>query len=303
MPRRREPTDSLDLLLDTICNTFGGILFIALLVVILLQLQGEQTAATTEKDVTAADLAALRIELADRIDSERRLRELLDRQRHTLADLAPDELADLIAEHHAVNATHAERQTQREDLLQQSAELAESIEQTHEDLKSTAADLEAAKARVRTLEQQVADQRESRRRELRTPVQHMPHGKREIGCVLQYGRFYIWHRYDGFGQLGGLNTDEFIVLEDGIATVRTTPRPTKGIPIDDSATCREKLSSRLARFAPDDCYIAVVTRPDSFAEWQVLRNHLAEQGFEYRLMPFNDGETITDRGGSGSRVQ
>ena len=36
MSRKAAPVgDSLDLLLDTICNTFGGILFIAMLVVIL----------------------------------------------------------------------------------------------------------------------------------------------------------------------------------------------------------------------------------------------------------------------------
>ena len=31
-------SDSLDLLLDTICNTFGGVLFIAMLVIILLNI-------------------------------------------------------------------------------------------------------------------------------------------------------------------------------------------------------------------------------------------------------------------------
>ncbi|MEO8166385.1 MAG: hypothetical protein ABI619_13420, partial [Betaproteobacteria bacterium] len=41
--RRRTNTDdsSLELLLDTICNTFGGILFISMLVVILLNMTSE----------------------------------------------------------------------------------------------------------------------------------------------------------------------------------------------------------------------------------------------------------------------
>ena len=38
--RQRRVADSLDLLLDTICNTFGGVLFIAMLVMILANLSG-----------------------------------------------------------------------------------------------------------------------------------------------------------------------------------------------------------------------------------------------------------------------
>ena len=40
MRRRRDQTDGLELFLDTICNTFGGIIFLAILVAILSQTQG-----------------------------------------------------------------------------------------------------------------------------------------------------------------------------------------------------------------------------------------------------------------------
>ena len=39
--RRAVKQDSLELLLDTICNTFGGVLFIAIMVVMLLQNAGQ----------------------------------------------------------------------------------------------------------------------------------------------------------------------------------------------------------------------------------------------------------------------
>lgn len=301
--RRRQASDSLDLLLDTICNTFGGILFIALLVVILLQLQGEQSEATPAQQVTSADLADLRNQLNGRIDGLERLRALLDGQRRTLATLAPAELATLVAQHAAANEIHDLQQRQREELLQRTAELAESIERTDEELRTTAADLETAEAAVASLEGQLSEHRESRRQELRTPVQRTLYGKREVGCVLQYGRFYVWHRYDRSGERMGLNTAEFIVLEDEAEGLFSTPRPTKGTPVEDTASCRAKLAARLAAFPPGDCYIAVVTRPDSFAEWAILRNLLAAEGFEYRLLPLNDGEPIADRGGTGSRVQ
>ena len=43
--RRSRKQDSLELLLDTICNTFGGVLFIAILVVMLLQQTGRGSPA------------------------------------------------------------------------------------------------------------------------------------------------------------------------------------------------------------------------------------------------------------------
>ncbi len=43
---RKTEQSSFDLFLDTICNAFGGIMFIAILVSILLQMKGVRAAAT-----------------------------------------------------------------------------------------------------------------------------------------------------------------------------------------------------------------------------------------------------------------
>lgn len=63
--RRQKPKDSLDLLLDTMCNTFGGIILIAILVALLagnrLQLASPVTSAEAEqaRAEAAAELARL----------------------------------------------------------------------------------------------------------------------------------------------------------------------------------------------------------------------------------------------------
>ncbi|MGH7138338.1 MAG: hypothetical protein ACREHD_21520, partial [Pirellulales bacterium] len=71
---RRGTASSLDLLLDTICNTFGGVVFIAILVTLLLQMTGgpqieappdaaqheELVALENERDEVEARLKSLR---------------------------------------------------------------------------------------------------------------------------------------------------------------------------------------------------------------------------------------------------
>ena len=57
MSRKREgPDGSLELLLDTICNTFGGVLFISILVVILLNMSSKQAETTPPTDAARAEL-------------------------------------------------------------------------------------------------------------------------------------------------------------------------------------------------------------------------------------------------------
>src|SRR5687768_3661347 len=56
-------SDSLDLLLDTICNTFGGVLFIAMLVIILLNMSGEKAASVPATPDAQAQLAAAQAEM------------------------------------------------------------------------------------------------------------------------------------------------------------------------------------------------------------------------------------------------
>ena len=57
--------DSLDLLLDTICNTFGGILFIAMLVVLLTNQLSRDAATAAPNAESSRALRRLRGELTE----------------------------------------------------------------------------------------------------------------------------------------------------------------------------------------------------------------------------------------------
>ena len=66
MSRRGAPSgDSLDLLLDTICNTFGGILFIAMLVVILTNQMSREASPTEPTVQNSRALRTMRGQLSE----------------------------------------------------------------------------------------------------------------------------------------------------------------------------------------------------------------------------------------------
>jgi DNA repair exonuclease SbcCD ATPase subunit len=110
--------DSLELLLDTLCNTFGGVLFIAMLVVTKLQLSGNETSSslpsTDDFDISAVQdleetLETLKAELAV-------LRKATRRQSDEANASAIREIEDRISASEAL-WTRLEQATERQDQL------------------------------------------------------------------------------------------------------------------------------------------------------------------------------------------
>jgi hypothetical protein len=126
--------------------------------------------------------------------------------------------------------------------------------------------------------------------------------KDNVGLIVRFNRLYIWHNYDALGNRTGLNTDEFVVVEDRGTHVVTMPKPYAGVPLDESETAAQ-IADRLRQFNPRDVYFEVAIWGDSFASFQLFKNTIVRLGFEYRLIPIADGRAIRDRGGTDSRVQ
>ena len=124
----------------------------------------------------------------------------------------------------------------------------------------------------------------------------------EVASALRYGRLYVCHRHDRFGSAAGLNSDDFVVIDDGVEQITATAKPYAGIPVQD-VNARPRLEARLKDFGPRNHYLAVIVWEDSFEACQVLKTVMVDLGFEYSLILLPDGESATDRGGKGGRVQ
>jgi len=299
---RAKPVDSLELLLDTICNTFGGVLFIAILVSLLLQLSGSEETTTPEETVSAQEFE----ELAERLEALNAelasLRDVSESQGQLVAQFAPEATRALIAQKNTLEAANNELREQIEQQRIENAKTHARIEQGRSEIAAAEQALEMEKQKAAELAEQIEQSRQARTEELRMPVVHSAGLRRSVGLIVRFGRMYVWHRYDQFGNREGLNTDEFVVIEDSLGRVTTMPNPTAGIPLD-SDTAEAAILSRLSQFSPRSTYVEIVLRPDSFGHFRTLRNALIRRGFEYRLLLVEEGAPVADRGGTGSNVQ
>lgn len=301
MRRRRNNLngDSLELLLDTICNTFGGVLFIAILLVVLLQLSPAMTESVPEESPSPGDTESLE-------EARERRQNLADSLQHQL-DLLEKVVSPKLQNALGDMTTLQENVSEEQNKLSQ---LEQSNVSTQQRLAKAAADAATLEQRTEESRRKMAELRETLRLKqaenvetIHSPVERSAFDKSEVGFILRYGRLFLWHRYSSTGERMGLNTEEFLVVDDTSDGLVVRPRPGKGIPVDRSAETRERIASRLRQFSPREKILALVVRPDSFAEYRVVRDVAASLGFQYRLMPCTTDSPVVDRGGRGGFVQ
>lgn len=302
--RRGVKQDSLELLLDTICNTFGGVLFIAILVVLLLQQTGKApaSAVAATMNLSPIELQALTTRL-EAVDTElSRLKQNRASQDALIENFAPLEVRQLLEQRKESTARQDALQAEVDRLLAGNAALVDEVEAIQTDNSSVRSGLKDAKTRLTEARAKLAQERQARVQEVRLPVVRDAVMKSEIGLILRYGRLYVWHKYE-LGIRRGLNTDDFAIVESKPGYLVTHPIPTAGVPLDSSQESREAVRQVLSKFDPNRCYLAVVVRPDSFEVFQHLRDVAQDLRFDYRLIPVGTDDPMMDRGGEGGHVQ
>lgn len=300
--RRAVRQDSLELLLDTICNTFGGVLFIAIMVVMLLQ----QTGGTPEIEAVppppeeiladATKLKSLSRELT-------RLQEIQTSQTAVVGSLVPETVRTLLERRKQLLTEQTSSQEAVDLQRSENATLVASVEQTYAKNRQLLKDLNVAIKERLELESQLETERQARTQEVRLPVLRSKAGKREVAVIVRYGRVYLWHEYDQNENRVGLNTRDFVVIDDSADKIVARPNPLRGIRLDNSEGAGAAIRRMLSRFDPQRFYVGVIVRPDSYGVFQHFRNQLLTSHFEYRLVPVDADTSMTDTGGSGGEVQ
>ena len=322
MSRRRAGDSSLELLLDTICNTFGGVLFLAILVSLLLKstrdraMESSAAAPRTKPAISKAEVIRRTTEASElaeeisRLDSalghiqgfvkqfakpgfDESLKKLHDEQHRRneaearltalLAAIAADQTATTTASAEAESARH--RQATSKASAEQAAERLQSARQTNAALAKAAAILQ-----LKVNEKNVVQSAGKAPRERDTD-------KLEVGLLLRYGRVYRIHTHTDGGRTA--NTADFVVTE-GLTENSAKARPGGGIDIS-AADANAKLKALLKNYPSDDWYVCMAVFPDSYDTFQILKSLLVENGYEYRLIATEKG--IYDQGGGGAKVQ
>lgn len=280
MKRKRngEGTGSLDMLLDTMCNTFGGICFIALLVAILSNALPRSTAETVPdarkmlKDERLSRLARERDEDAAAVALWKgMLAASGGRQNPDEGAAGPENLAALWARAEALEEEIKKRATDREYNRREAERL----------------DLLASELR-----KQLEEEKENRTRKVRTPLEHELAGWRPVDVWLKDGRLralddrtQIRVREDGFGER---KTWTYRIAGEGIAV--------------DGALWGSRTWRRIAVALDGRRFLRIYSDAASFPELCRLRDRLVAEGKRYNWH-WDDGDELVFVVGVDSKVQ
>jgi hypothetical protein len=196
--------DSLELLLDTICNAFGGILFLAMLVCLLTQ-QASDGLPTPEQ----ADVASTRVrelgELREQLAGLEEEIESLDHGRRQQVILLGS-LGHVVRDGASVAALNAirdvEEQWQRNQLLSTLlVQQDDALTQSNQEVASAQERVRQQAAKAASARQQAAEHRRANAVTVRLPVAHAT-DTIEVPVALSNGRLYMIYSYEGTRQLG-----------------------------------------------------------------------------------------------------
>ena len=300
MRRRRSAavgTGSLDLFLDTICNTFGGIMFMAILLSVLVQLRGETNAKSpiAKKQFTKAEAAQYSAQL-ERLESDR----------------LQLEIAVQLLEQKIPTNEQSETQSLQRKLHEARRRLTEAIEQQKsisERLSDTRADnqqltleahelserLENARAALEVKTRALEDELDGRKQKVQLPRVRDTF-KRNLLMLMRYGKLYSVYAADG----SAFNNAHVVESNQG---TKVNPRKSAGWNIQ-SKSDRSEVDQLLQAHHSASEFISIAVWPDSFEVFAEVKKLFIEQGYEYQLIPvdFSDGVTI-GRSSSAPQVQ
>lgn len=280
--------DSLDLLLDTICNTFGGILFIAMLVVILTNQMSREAAP---KDPTAENSHALRTMRGELSESDAKLTKLRQavRQKEDLErQFADPESRELLTTLHALDDDTTSMITDRNQKLENVAESQANLIESARELERMTQMLAEAQLRLEQEKQLLQNETALRSRTSQTPKQRATQ-KSPVAYFLHAGRLCAVATKDENGTPIP-NEDEVRFVDDPVNGKYVEPIENAGLPIAPDGSNAEQIAQKLKLFDKDKHYLSVVVYRDSFANFEALKNEIIRAGFEYQLVPFADGE-------------
>jgi hypothetical protein len=275
---------SLELLLDTICNAFGGILFLTILVAMLLRLSSPRVDLQGVTSDARHELVQQEKRLSESLASLDSLRETLHVQRTTQQVLIDPGLEDRYREW---NEQRSRLEQMRRDILEITRSLAttqealDRIDDKRRQITKQRLKLEEDIARLRN------DIGQTIRRNSKTiqPARTRSTVKGEFPLVVRYDRAYVVFHESAHGLFRSLNTNDFVIVDEEGGSQISTPKPYRGLALRENPSVGRDLRLLLQGHDPRNEYIAIAIWEDSFDSFSDLRDVCIENGFEYRIIP------------------
>ncbi|TWU05760.1 hypothetical protein [Stieleria varia] len=289
--------DSLDLLLDTVSNVFGGVMFLTLLAALLILARGSSSVDEPESEQSIETTKPVNTTLLEA--EARRTAVALETQKRMLERLDPDgSLSEKVQRLSSLESTLmlARRHARRAD-----GKL-DSQEQARLDQQAAESDLEG---QIEALEKEIAEQ-ENQAKQMRSQsertVQFRPLTRSQTGeavLLLRYGRWYSLLTSE---DPGSLNREDFFLLRDSGGVTRVTPKPHRGHPVNDASLSQLTMFLK-ANFSNQQYHVVIAVWDDSFTEFNPLKDALVESGYQYRTLPCDSSSRLSNQYAADAYVQ
>ncbi len=280
--------DSLDLLLDTICNTFGGILFIAMLVVILTNQMSRESSPAEPTAENSRALRKMRGELSDSDAKLTKLRQAVRQKEDLERQFADPESRELLTTLHELDDDTTSLITDRNEKLQNVAESQADLIDSARELERLTQMLAEAQLRLEQEKQLLQNETALRSRTSQTPKQRATQ-KTPAAFFLKAGRLCAVAKRDENGNPVP-NSDEIRIVDDPPNGKFVEPIENAGLLVAADGSNAEAIAEKLTAFDKNQNYLSVLVFKDSFASFEALKNEMIRAGFDYQLVPFPDGE-------------
>jgi hypothetical protein len=287
--RRKTPPDSLYLLLDTLCNAFGGIILLAVLVVLLTSKEKTQSSKAADSQemlqrrlaIAQTDLqksqqlaASLKAKANDErfkqqvalLSTRKNLQDAIQQTRDTDAQNSKDlDTANAVDPSERLKFLNAQLAAAQAHKLDAKNSLAAAEENT-----------QRLKQRLADLERQVTAKLDELQRPLRLPKEHET-GKRVIYIIVRYGHIYLCRNFD----LSRNETD----IDWTTTLAGETAEPRRGMGIDPTGSTAG-LINFFKNMSDDSVYVAFCVYEDSFPAFIRAKQLASDSGLAYGWEPF-----------------
>lgn len=229
---------SLDLLLDTMCNAFGGIVLIAILVALLIESPGEESGVTSGAQEAAKLL----------VEKQRKWQEIRPRLEEVEAEAEKTgELIELLRERNQLAAALSDRSRSESEVMKElmteigevekkKAELESAAVRMSREMSSQSEQVETRKRQEQELENQKKDLIEARKEILQLPTSGNNAGK-PFNIIYRYGLVYPVQTFTR-DETGGITESKFNRESIRLSKKKASPIRGKGL---DPKPDREKI--------------------------------------------------------------
>jgi hypothetical protein len=287
--RRRKPHDSLYMLLDTMCNAFGGIILLAVLVVLLTSKAKTQSADADSTRLLERRIALAQTNLQQSLQLAASLHAqagdprwkaqvslLAERQQLDEELKAIRELAAKNAEEIDANAgSDASDRLKKLDAQLTDGDVKKLMEQNKIDASKEEKQRVAMELDV--LEKKMEEDVKRSQQQLRLPREHNTE-RQAVYIIVIYGRVYFCHNVD-------MTRNEMdIKWTDRGGVEYSDPRKAKGLdPVANAAQIRTYFTAQ----AHNSVYVVFLTLADSFPAFIRAKQLAVECGLPYGWMPWD----------------